>query len=30
MADNLDGGGHNIVVQNGNRGVLGVHHNIPY
>ena len=30
MVDQLDEGGHNVVVRNGKEGGLGVHRNIPY
>ena len=30
MAKELDGCGHNVVVQNGKEGGLGVHGNVPY
>ena len=30
MAEELNGCGHNVVVQNGNEGGLRVHRNVPY
>ena len=30
MADELDGCGHNVVVQNEKEGRLGVYRNVPY
>ena len=30
MANELDGGGHNVIVRNRKEGGLGVHRNVPY
>ena len=30
MADELDGGRHNVTVRNGKERELGVHRNVPY
>ena len=30
MADELDGGGNNVVVRNRKKGGLGVHRDVPY